>query len=149
MIKVRFIYSGDNYNIDREKVIENICRIVSTLIQLPKELHIEFKNLPKSVQAEACVQHQFKNRIRLNETVTPKEVIKPLIHELIHINQLETGVLSCTRDGFYIWKNKLYNNYDPNTMEISDYEKLPWEQDVANKQHILLEKVLEIGLSKT
>ena len=67
MIKVRFIYSGDNYNTDREKVIENICRIVSTLIQLPKELHIEFKNLPKSVQAEACVQHQFKNRIRIKD----------------------------------------------------------------------------------
>ena len=56
MIKVRFIYSGDNYNIDREKVIEHVCKIVGTIIQLPKELYIEFKNLPKSVQAETCVQ---------------------------------------------------------------------------------------------
>jgi hypothetical protein len=143
---LRFIYAGDKYDPKREKVITNIINIIRSELELPDIIEVEFSKLQESVYGEATVDTRFKNRIKLNETLSPKGCIVPTIHELIHLNQIYTGRLSGRRDGSYLWENKVY----PSVSEISyeQYRKLPWEIDVVERQQKLLHTVLSVGLSK-
>lgn len=142
---IRFIYAGDNYDKNRELVITNVVNIVSTLIDLPKCVEVEFCKL-SNLYGELLLDPRFKSRIRLEETLSSKEIIVPLIHELIHLNQLHTGRLKANRIGIY-WDNRFYNvkTYD---LSPDVWASLPWEQDVVNKQQKILESVLAKGLSK-
>jgi hypothetical protein len=69
-----------------------------------------------------------------------KEVIVPLIHELLHLNQTYTGKLSGRRDGSFLWNSKVY--YAPKIPTVQEWSKLPWEIDVAEKENFILEQVL-------
>lgn len=143
---IRFIYDGDKYDLDRELVICNVVNILSTLIELPESLEIQFLKLQNQVYGETTVDPRFKNRIRLQENLSLKNCILPTIHEAIHINQIFTGRLSGRRDGSYIWDKKVYPAYT--AINHSAWQKLPWEIDVVERQPNLLKHVLEIGLSQ-
>lgn len=141
---IKFIYVGDKYDRDRELVVTNIVNIVSTLIDIPDSIEVEFRNL-KHIYGELLLDPRFKTRLRLEETLSSKEIIVPLVHELIHLNQVHVGRLKASRDGVF-WDNKFYNMKSREiTTEV--WANLPWERDVANKQQKLLENVLKIGLS--
>ena len=131
-MKVRFIYQGSVWLPDQEKVAINLCLRVSKILDLPGEIEIEFVKLPPSVYGETLLYGRFKNRFRINDCLSPKEIIKPIVHELIHINQVHTGRLKAMRDGTYIWEGRQYKNTDPNTLTPEQYQNLPWEQDVSN-----------------
>lgn len=140
---IKFIYSSDKYDRNRELVVDNIFRIMSTLIELPDKIEVEFRALPESVYGETLIDNRYKNRIRLQESLSPKEVIVPLIHELLHLNQTYTGKLSGRRDGSFIWNKKVY--HAPKTPSIEEWSKLPWEIDVAEKEKHMLAEVLSRG----
>lgn len=143
---VRFIYlDNDNYDTDREKVLSAVTDIVATLIQLPNSIEIEFKTLINSY-GELILDPKFKNRIRLDKNLNVKESILPLIHELIHLNQLYTGRLKSNRQNI-IWENKVYH-VDFTNLNYEKWCNFPWEQDVVLKQQKLLDKVINLGLSK-
>lgn len=138
---IRFIYRGNSYSEPREKIVENIINIARKFIELPEQIEIEFLDLSPAVYGETVLDYRFRNRIRLNENLNTKDIIIPLIHELLHLNQVVCGYLSAKRNGAYVWKKKIYSlgqNYSYN-----EYKSLPWEMDVAQKQQKLLEKVLE------
>ena len=137
---IKFIYSSDNYDRNRELVLDNIFRIMSTLIELPDNIEVEFHALSESVYGETLLDSRFKNRIRLQESLSPKEVIVPLIHELLHLNQVYTGKLSGRRDGTFLWNKKIY--HAPKTPTIHEWSKLPWEIDVAEREKQILIEVL-------
>jgi hypothetical protein len=137
---IKFIYSSDKYDRNRELVVDNIFRIMSTLIELPANIEVEFRVLPESVYGETLIDNRYKNRIRLQESLSPKEVIVPLIHELIHLNQTYTGKLSGRRDGSFVWNKKVY--HAPKTPSLEEWSKLPWEIDVAEKEKTILAEVL-------
>ena len=130
---VRFIYSGGVYDTDREKVVENLTKCVALIVPLPKNIEIEFKRLSDSIYGETILDPRFPNRIRLSETLTTKEILRPLVHELLHLNQTFTGELSMQRDGSYVWQGKVFR-VNTKGMTVGEWEKLPWEQDVANTQ---------------
>lgn len=143
---VRFIYASDKYDKDRELVVTNICSILSRLIDLPQNIEVEFSPLRDSVYGETILDTRIKNRIRLNEKLSPKESINPTVHELLHLNQIHLGLLSLRRGGIYTWKGKSYNVDVPNiTPEI--WAQLPWEIDVAHKQQPILAQIMKIGLA--
>jgi hypothetical protein len=137
---IKFIYSSDKYDRNRELVVENVFRIVSSIIEIPDSIEVEFRLLSQSIYGETLIDNRYKNRIRLQESLSPKEVIVPLIHELLHLNQTYTGKLSGRRDGSFLWNSKVY--YAPKIPTVQEWSKLPWEIDVAEKENFILEQVL-------
>lgn len=141
-MKVRFIYQGSDWLPDQEKVAINLCLRASKIIDLPDEIEVEFVKMPPSVYGETLLYGRFKNRFRINDCLSPKEIIKPVVHELIHIHQVHIGRLKAMRDGTYIWDGRQYKNTDPNLLENSAYRNLPWEQDVENVMDSILNRIL-------
>lgn len=137
---IRFIYTGDKYDRPRELVVENVCRSVSDIIDIPSDIEVEFRAMAQSIYGETILDYRYRNRIRLHEELSHKEVIIPLIHELLHLNQVHTGKLLGRRDGSFVWNNKVYHT--PQTLSIHEWSKLPWEIDVAEKEKTLLLEVL-------
>ena len=141
-MKVRFIYQGSDWLPDQEKVAINLCLRARKIIDLPDEIEVEFVKMPLSVYGETLLYGRFKNRFRINDCLSPKEIIKPVVHELIHIHQVHIGRLKAMRDGTYIWDGRQYKNTDPNLLENSAYRNLPWEQDVENVMDSILNRIL-------
>jgi hypothetical protein len=137
---IKFIYSSDKFDRNRELVVENVFRIVSSIIEIPDSIEVEFRLLSQSIYGETLLDKRYKNRIRLHEGLSVKEVIVPLIHELLHLNQTYTGKLSGRRDGSFLWNSKVY--YAPKIPTVQEWSKLPWEIDVAEKENFILEQVL-------
>ena len=131
-MKVQFIYQGSIWLPDQEKVSIKLCECVAKVIELPNSIELEFANLAPNVYGETLLFGKFKNRFRISDSLSPKEIIKPIVHELIHIHQVHTGKLSVMRDGTHIWMGRQYRNVDPNLLENTAYNNLPWEQDVLN-----------------
>lgn len=137
MTKVRFIYQGDDYNLERETVAKKICEFVATQIELPNEIQVEFAKLDDSQYGATLVNPRFKNRVQINTILTANEIPQVLVHELLHLNQIKTGKLSSSSNGKPVWDGRvlqLTENVNP--------DDLPWEQDVANRQRNLLTKTV-------
>lgn len=143
---IRFIYSGDIYNQEREKVVENLASCVALIVPLPEEIEIEFKKLDPSTYGDLVLDPRFPNRIRLAESLSTREVIRPLVHELLHLNQVFTGRLSSRRDGTYIWEGRPYSV--KSVVTIQEWASLPWEQDVTNRLNHTLSKAMNLGIIK-
>ena len=135
---VRFIYQGDDYNIKREAVATHICQFLAAILTLPAEIQIVFAKLPDSVYGNTIVDNRFKNRININSMLTADEIPIVLIHELVHLQQITTGRLSNTSNGKFIWDKKIYT-----ITSETDYDSLPWEQDVSERLLKLVKQVQE------
>jgi predicted metallopeptidase len=146
-MKVIFIYQAEGKSLQREAVAIKLCEAVSKIIVLPENIEIEFALLNPSVYGETIINSRFKNRVRLNNTLTAKEIIPALVHELIHLNQTHTGLLSMTRDGRYIWKNKIYKTPHVGQLTFNEHSQLPWEIDVAQKQQKILNEAIQLALT--
>ena len=145
---IRFIYSGDVYDKERELVVENLASCVASLVILPEKIEVEFKKLRPSIYGETVLDPRFPNRIRLSDSLTSREVIKPLVHELIHLNQTFTGKLSVRSDGTYVWEGRFFR-VDTSKVTVEEWAKLPWEQDVANSENYVLQKALALGIARS
>lgn len=117
---------------------------MAQVITLPDEIQIEFAELPKHVYGETLLFGRFKNRFRISSYLATREIVRPIAHELIHISQSYTGMLSVMRDGTCIWMGRQYRIGDPNLLERDQYLNLPWELDVENR----LESILREALTK-
>ena len=143
-MSIKFLYSGKIYSKERELVASNLFTITKTIIDLPDDIEIEFKDLGPGVYAETVLDSRFKNRIRINDWLTHKEIIRPMIHELLHLNQMFKGRLSMKSNNVFIWDKKPYIiKYG---ITVDEWAALPWEVDVSRKQNALLDKVLRIGV---
>jgi len=137
MTKVRFIYQSDDYNEQREIIATKVCEYMATRLDLPEEIQVEFAVMHESQYGATLVNPRFKNRIQVNNVLTAQEIPQVLVHELIHLNQIKTGRLSNTSNGKPVWDGRTYQ-----ITEDTDPNQLPWEQDVANKQRLLLAKTV-------
>jgi len=144
---IQFIYSGETNFRDRELVVENLVSCVSSLIILPEKIEVEFKKLRPSIYGETVLDPRFPNRIRLSDSLVAREVIKPVVHELLHLNQTFTGKLSVRSDGTYVWMGKFFR-VDTSKVTVDEWAKLPWEQDVANSENYILQKALTLGIAR-
>lgn len=138
---IKFIYNAGTENKDREKVVNAVIEKCRQKFSLPDNIEVEFRKLEPSVHAETLIEFRFKNRIRLNASLNYVDVIKPLIHELLHLNQTYTNKLSGRRDGAYIWLGQAYKvNED---ISYRQYRNLPWEKDVTDRETIILDEILD------
>ena len=141
---IRFIYSKTKIiNSNKEKVLLKLFDKASQYLKLPKTLEVEFIDLHDSLYAETIVNPRYKNRIRLNNKLSEKEIIRPALHELIHLEQMYTGRLSSPRTGMYLWEGQLYNHNDLEKLSYVDYSNLPWETDVNERLDKLLISILK------
>lgn len=141
MHNITYILQNKEIDNNTKNVITRIISIIAGQIDLPNDIQIEFKKLDNSSYGETSLNPRYKNRITLNSDLDTTEIIKPLIHELVHLHQLHTNTLSIRRDGVYIWNNKTYRVDKVITYE--NYLKLPWEADVIEKQKMLYKVILE------
>ena len=71
-----------------------------------------------------------------------KRILEILSHELIHIKQMEIGILQAT-DSTVTYRGQTYNN---NT--IPSYTDRPWEKDAEDEGYVLRLELDEILLQK-
>ncbi len=142
---VRFSYLSDDYYSAREIVCAKLTIAVANIIDLPKEIIIQFANLGDSVYGNTSIEHRFKNRVRINFQLTVIELPGPLVHELIHVNQVHVGLLRA-QTGVIFWRDRQYR-VDPN-MTYAQHQALPWEIDAYDRQEQVLKKALEFTKPK-
>lgn len=140
MLNITYILSNKEIDYQTKKIISRVCEMVNEEIQLPNDIQIEFKELNENTYGETSLNPRYKNRLTLNDKLSLTEIVKPLIHELIHIHQIHVGKLSKRQHNFYIWENKTYNLN--NNLTYQDYCNLPWEIDVKEKEKIIHKKIL-------
>lgn len=140
MIQFKY-YKGTIPDVQKEKVAKNVCLTLREYLDLPETLEVEFVHLGPSTYGETIVDTRYPNRIRINLDLSLTEIIIPIVHELIHLEQIKQGRLSNTRFGDILWEGKKYS-MDKN-MSYREYMKLPWEMDVSTRQTKLLSKILK------
>lgn len=150
-MKIDFIYIDCVQSLDKEKIISNTCNTATNFLKLPDILEVEIQNFNspnyrrdhRYVLAETVLDYRLKNnRLRINDELSPKELVIPLVHELIHINQICEGRLSVYRNGDIFWEGKRYQLKDPTKSSYEYYANLPWEIDVRARESKLLNKIL-------
>lgn len=142
MPAIRYIYTATEPNPKLEKVVSNAVNIIAQKLKLPSSFEIEVVELKDSTYAETLLHPRF-NRIKINSKLDTKELIVPLIHELIHLHQIYVKDLQVKRQGLIFWKGKLYDVKDTSKLSYEEYQNLPWEYDVVEKQKNLLEHLLK------
>jgi len=138
---VRFIYESDDYNPARELICTHVCEYVSRLLTLPVDIQIVFAIMDNNVYGHTFLSNRFKNRISINNIISPEEIPNVLVHELIHLSQIETGILAISNNRKYSWRGKVVNITESDN--YNNYVQLPWEKDVAKKQQTILPQVIE------
>lgn len=140
-VNVRF---PRNYqpDIEKAKVATSLCQAASLYIDLPDNIIVEFVDLGPSAYGESTLDFNKDSKVRVNLQLSCKELIYPLIHELLHLNQIHEGKLSVTRYGDCVWEGKTYK-IDQSKMSYKDYTQLPWELDVAQREKQLLSNILQ------
>jgi hypothetical protein len=151
-MNLNFLYINCIKDIQKEKVITNICLKAKQHISLPEILDIEVQNFSgpnyqreyRSVLAETVLDLRLKvNRIRVNSELSSKEIVIPLVHELVHLNQIVEGRLSVYKNGDILWEGKRYQLKDPKKSTYEYYQNLPWEVDVRGRESKLLKTILD------
>jgi hypothetical protein len=80
--------------------------------------------------------------VRVDNTVSFYEQIHTLAHEFAHVKQYATGQLSYNSrfPEMTVWENKHYEE------ETIDYDDHPWEQEAAQIEDMLMERLKETGV---
>lgn len=126
---------------NKEKIIRKVCNILLNKLKLPTKVTIVLKKLEPSVYAETNLQHSNQYKIVINSDLPIRNTIEPLVHELIHLNQIYTGKLVGKKD-CYIWQGIEYKSQNGSSETYVDYQNMPWELDVRQRLPKLLEFVL-------
>ena len=143
--KIRFSYQNDDYYAIREVVCTKLTVAASTVLSLPDEIVIRFANLGESIYGNTALDFRCRNRVSINQSLTISELAPVLIHELIHLNQIHTGILRASRTGVYFWNNRQYK-VDTVYMNFETHQQLPWEIDVTNRLPSVLKESLAAGM---
>ena len=128
-------------DIEKAKVATSLCQAAFLYIDLPDNIIVEFVDLGPNMYGESTLTFKKDSKVRINLQLSCKELIYPLIHELLHLNQIHEGKLSVTRFGDCIWEGKTYK-IDQSKMSYKEYMQLPWEYDVSIRQKKLIEQII-------
>jgi len=142
-MKLTFIYKGGVKPPDvYEKFTKKVVDIVKILYVLPDTIEIQFENMGNSIYGMTMLDPRYPNRIRINQDLSLEEYLLPLTHELIHLHQSFTQRLQSRNGGRIMWDKTLFK-VNMTEMSYTEYQQLPWELDVIQKQEILLKFISE------
>lgn len=139
MIQFRY-YKGTSPDTQKEAVAKNVYNVLRAHLDLPDTIEVEFVQLGPSTYGETIVDFRYPNRLRINLDLPLNDIIIPLVHELLHLEQIKQGRLSNTRFGDIMWEGKKYKM--KKNMTYQEYMQLPWEEDVTSKQLQIVRLVL-------
>lgn len=129
-------------DIEKAKVATSLCQAASLYIALPDNIIVEFVDLGSNMYGESTLTFNKDSKVRINLQLSAKELIYPLVHELLHLNQMHEGKLSVTRFGDCVWEGKTYK-LNQSKMSYKEYTQLPWELDVTSREQQLLANILQ------
>lgn len=135
------VIQATSADLNKEKIIHKVCSILSRRLKLPTSITIVLKKLEPAIYAETSLQNMSQYRIVINSDLPIRDMIEPLVHELIHLNQIYTGKL-VGKKGSYFWEGIEYKVKSGLSQTYSDYQSMPWEIDVNQKLPKLLEFVV-------
>jgi len=141
-MEVKFYYQNKIHKPQLESLIRNFSSIVEQVIELPTSIEVCLYDLGHSVYGGIDIH--VLNRLGINYNLTVQEVPLILIHELIHVSQKHKKLLEIRRNGHFYWRGIPYTNQLPENLSYEEYENLPWEVDVRNRQTKVLQEVLQI-----
>lgn len=136
-----YYYKGVSPDNQKEKVASYVCTRLRDYLDLPDTIEIEFIQLGPNNYGETIVDYRYPNRMRINLDLPLNDIVIPLVHELLHLEQIKQGRLTNNRFGDILWENKVFKV--KKDMPYRDYLALPWEEDVAKKQQKVLKMLVE------
>jgi len=141
-MQIKFIYPRDvSKDLSKEDLCQRICDKMCDHLKLPDSVIIEFVWLEKHTHADTYVHYKDGPRIRLSLHLALNDIVIPLAHELIHLEQMTLGKLMINYEGLYIWEKQPYE-VDTTQVPYGEYLQLPWELEVHNRLPKLLEQLL-------
>jgi hypothetical protein len=129
-------------DIEKAKVATSLCQAAALYIALPDNIIVELVDLGHNAYGESTLTFNKESKVRINLQLSAKEMIYPLVHELLHLNQIHEGKLSVTRFGDCVWEGKIYK-LNQSKMSYKEYTQLPWELDVTSREQQLLANILQ------
>ncbi len=139
---IRFFYKNNQQSYKHEVIITSFATAISKIIELPESLEVCLYPLEHNVYGGI---DKFKdNRLGINYNISYESLPKVLTHELIHINQKHTGKLRIAQNGMCYWHGIPYTKKLPEEMSYEEYQNLPWELDVVNRQQKIFKEALEL-----
>ncbi len=141
-MQLNFIFPKNITDPNKCNVARAICDGVAEMISLPDTLTIEFSFMPQNVYGDSTLDNKSNKLVRLNIELRVQDIMIPLVHELIHVNQMHEGKLMITEDGIFVWDTVPYE-VDLINIHYKDYQMLPWEADVRHRQPKVLQELLK------
>lgn len=141
-VEIKYYYQNNQHSYKHEVVITSFAEAVSKVIELPKTLEVCLYPLPDNVYGGIDIIRV--NRIGINYELPFNLIPKVLTHELIHVHQKHTGILSIDSSGMCYWHGIPYTKKLPEDMSYEEYNNLPWELDVAKKQQKIFTEALDL-----
>ena len=123
-----------------EVIITSFSIAVSKVIELPEIVEVCLYPLANNVYGGIDMVRI--NRIGINYNLLLQDIPLILTHELIHVHQKHKGYLRIDHKNNCYWHGIFQSNKMPEDMTYEEYENLPWEIDVRNKQTEVFKKAL-------
>lgn len=139
---IKFYYKNRPQSIKREVVISGFARAISNVIDLPDTLEVCLYDLGKNVYGG--IDMFTVNRIGINYELDYESIPLILTHELIHVNQKHKKHLEIRNNGYYYWMGIPYSNKPLEELTFEEYQNLPWELDVVQRQTKVLQMAMDI-----
>lgn len=138
-MNIVFHYNGNLPKRDYEVIITSFSNAVSQVIELPDT--IEVCLYPLAPNINGGIDRTKINRIGLNYNLLIQDIPLVLTHELIHVHQKHINILKFDKKHSY-WHGVIRSNKLPEELSYEEYENLPWEVDVRNKQTEVFKQAL-------
>ena len=143
---IRYFYKNKPQKIKAEAIIDSFANAIGEVIELPNAIEICLYDLGKNVYGG--IDLYAVNRIGLNYDLDYESIPIILTHELIHVNQKHRRHLELRKNGYYYWMGIPYSNKPLEELTFEEYQNLPWEVDVIQRQTKVLQMAMEILAKK-
>lgn len=139
---IKFYYKNNQHSYKHEVIITSFATAIAKVIELPPTLEICLYPLEENVYGG--IDKNRINRIGINYNLSLMEIPQVLTHELIHVHQKHKGILRIHYSGMCYWHGIPYTKQLPESMPYEEYQNLPWELDVAEKQQKVFSEALKL-----
>ena len=140
-MEVKFYYQNKPRTPEKELLIKNFANLLADVLELPPSIEVCLYDLGGRVYGG--IDMHVLNRLGINYNLDINAVPLILTHELIHVSQKHTKLLEIKLNGHFYWRGIPYTDKLPETMAYTEYQNLPWEIDVQNRQTKVLQTVLQ------
>lgn len=138
---IKYYYKNRPQKIKAEAIIDTFANAIGQVIELPDTIEVCIYDLGKNVYGG--IDLFAVNRIGLNYDLDYESIPLILTHELIHVSQKHKKHLEIRQNKYYYWMGIPYSNTPLEELTFEEYQNLPWELDVVQRQT----KVLQMAMN--